>query len=229
MYTNNKKPEQQQPALTKKQAEFFSFLKESLQEKGYPPTVRELMAGLGFSSPHIVQKYLNVLERKGYIRRQYNSPRAIEIVGGHDSRGIWANVTSVPIVGRVRAGAPHPAIEDVEGHISVDKALCRNNKAFLLRVVGDSMCEAHIVDGDLVLVVPQPVANNGEIVVALVNNEATVKRFYKRGNAIHLKPEHPTMKPIIVRGEADDVSIIGRVVAVIRQMDKQAGTKLHHK
>lgn len=231
MYTNNQKSEQ--PALTKKQAGFFSFLKESLQEKGYPPTVRELMAGLGFSSPHIVQKYLNVLERKGYIRRQYNSPRTIEIVGGYDSRETLsargADVVSVPIVGKVCAGAPHPAIEDVEGHILVDKTLCHNNKAFFLRIVGDSMCEAHIVDGDFALVVPQPVANNGEIVVALVNNEATVKRFYKRGDAIHLKPEHPTMKPIIVRGEADDVSIIGRVVAVIRQMDKQAGAKLHHK
>ncbi len=224
MYTNDEKLEQ--PSLTKKQAGFFSFLKESFLEKGYPPTVRELMAGMGFSSPHIVQKYLNVLERKGYIRRQYNSPRAIEILGGNDTREILsargADVMSIPIVGKVRAGAPHPAIEDVEGHISVDKTLCRNNKAFLLRVVGDSMCEAHIVEGDLVLVVPQPVANNGEIVVALVNDEATVKRFYKKGDAIHLKPEHPTMKPIIIKGESIDVSIIGRVVAVIRQMDRQA-------
>lgn len=225
MYTNEQKPNQ--PALTKKQAGFLSFLRECIREKGYPPTVRELMAGLGFSSPHIVQKYLNVLERKGYIKRQFNRPRTLEIVDDEGERSAFsakgADVTSVPIVGRVRAGTPHPAIEDIEGHISVDRTICRNSKAFLLRVVGDSMSGAHIVEGDLVLVVPQPIANNGEIVVALVNNEATVKRFYRRGDAIHLKPEHPTMKPIIVRGEGADVSIVGRVTAVIRRLDMQAG------
>jgi len=203
--------------LTKKQLKFLSFLKERLQERGYPPTVREIMDGIGLSSTNIVKKYLDVLERKGYIRRQFNSPRAIEIIEASDRS---QESRSVPIVGRVRAGTPHPAIEDVEGYLSVDKTICRSNNTFFLRVVGDSMIEAHIQEGDLVLVKPQPVANNGEIVVALINDEATVKRFYKKGHTIQLKPEHPTMKPIIIKEGQADVHIIGKVTTVIRQLDK---------
>ncbi len=203
--------------LTKKQLRFLSFLKERLQERGYPPTVREIMDGLGLSSTNMVKKYLDVLERKGYIKRQFNSPRAIEII---EASGRSLELRSVPIVGKVRAGTPHPAIEDVEGYLSVDRTICRSNNAFFLRVVGDSMIEAHIQEGDLVLVKPQPVANNGEIVVALVNDEATVKRFYKKGNTVQLKPEHPTMKPIIVKEGQADVHIIGKVTTVIRQLDK---------
>ena len=203
--------------LTKKRLRFLSFLKERLQEMGYPPTVREIMDGLGLSSTNMVKKYLDVLERKGYIKRQFNSPRAIEIIEASDRS---QESRSVPIVGRVRAGTPHPAIEDVEGYLSVDKTICRSNNTFFLRVVGDSMIEAHIQEGDLVLVKPQPVANNGEIVVALINDEATVKRFYKKGNTIQLKPEHPTMKPIIIKEGQADVHIIGKVTTVIRQLDK---------
>jgi repressor LexA len=203
--------------LTKKQSGFLSFLKERLQERGYPPTVREIMDGLGLSSTNMVKKYLDVLELKGYIKRQFNSPRAIEIVKASDRS---LELTSVPIVGKVRAGTPHPAIEDVEGYLSVDRTICRSNNAFFLRVVGDSMIEAHIQEGDLVLVKPQPVANNGEIVVVLINDEATVKRFYKKGNTVQLKPEHPTMKPIIVKEGQADVHIIGKVTTVIRQLDK---------
>lgn len=216
MDTNKSKPVNS--TLTKKQAGFFTFLKEYFQERGYPPTVREIMDGLGLSSTNIVRKYLGILERKGYIKRQFNSPRAIEIV---DVSARSSDVRSVPIVGRVRAGTPHPAIEDVEGYFPVDKSICRNNKAFFLHVVGDSMIGAHILEGDLVLVVPQPIANNGEIVVALINDEATVKRFYKKGDTLQLKPEHPTMKPIVVKEGSADVSIIGKVVAIIRQLDKQ--------
>ncbi len=215
MDTNKSKPAN--TTLTKKQSGFLLFLKEYLQEKGYPPTMRELMEGLGLSSTNIVKKYLDILERKGYIRREFNSPRAIEIV---DISTRTSEVRSVPIVGKVQAGVPHPAIEDIEGYLSLDKTICRNSKAFFLRVVGDSMIDAHILEGDLVLVVPQPVANNGEIVVALINDEATVKRFYKKGDTVQLRPEHPTTKPIFIKGEGAHVSIIGRVVAVVRQFDK---------
>ncbi|TVM03169.1 MAG: LexA family transcriptional regulator [Candidatus Brocadia sp. WS118] len=201
-------------ALTKKQAGFFLFLKEYLQEKGFPPTVRELMNGLGLSSTNMVKKYLDVLERKGYIRRQFNSPRAIEIIEASAA----SEVRHIPIVGRIRAGIPHPAIEDIEGSFPVDKAICRNRKAFFLRVVGDSMMNAHILDGDLVLVTPQPVAHNGEIVAVLINDEATVKRFYQKGGTVELKPEHPTMKPITVTEGQADVHIVGKVTAVIRQL-----------
>ncbi len=214
MYTNKLNPADR--GLTKKQAGFLSFLKEYLEEKGYPPTIRELMDGLGFSSTNIVKKYLDILERKGYIKRQSNSSRAIEVI----EVSARPEVRPVPIVGRVRAGMPHPAIEDIEGYFPIDKAICRNTKAFFLRVVGDSMINAHILEGDLVLVAPQPVANNGEIVVALINDEATVKRFYRKGETILLKPEHPAMKPIVIEGEGTNVGIVGKVVAVIRQLDK---------
>ncbi|MDR4507160.1 MAG: transcriptional repressor LexA [Candidatus Brocadiaceae bacterium] len=202
--------------LTQKQADFLSFLKESLQEKGYPPTVREIMRGLGLSSTNIVKKYLDVLDRKGYIRKQYNSPRAIEIVG---PSVVDSETRAIPILGRVRAGTPHPAIEDIEGHLSIDKTFCRSgDNAFFLRVEGDSMIDAHIQEGDLVLVKPQPTANNGEIVVAFINDEATVKRFYKKGKIIRLCPEHPTMKPIVVTEGEEDVRIIGKVTTIIRQL-----------
>lgn len=201
--------------LTKKQSGFLFFLKKYSQEWGYPPTVRDIMDGLGFSSTNIVKKYLDVLERKGYIKRRFNSPRAIEII---DASGRNLELQPVPIVGKVRAGTPHPAIEDIEGYLSVDKTLCRSNTLFFLRVVGDSMINAHILDGDLVLVKPQPVANNGEIVIALINDEATVKRFYQKGKTIQLKPENSTMKPIVIQEGQADVSIIGKVVTVIRQL-----------
>lgn len=202
--------------LTEKQADFLSFLKKYLQERGYPPTVRESMEGLGLSSTSIVKKYFDILERKGYIRRQSHSPRAIEIVDTAVARN--SEIMSVPIVGKVRAGVPHPVVEDIEGYLSVDKTLCRSNNIFLLRVVGDSMIDAHIQDGDLVLVKPQPVANNGEIVVAIIDDEATVKRFYKNDGTIRLKPEHPTMQPITIKEGQADVSIVGRVAAVIRKL-----------
>lgn len=203
--------------LTKKQADFLTFLKASLQEKGYPPTVREIMRGMGLSSTNIVKKYLDILARKGHIKKQYNSPRAIEIIetpAGH------AETNLIPIVGRVKAGAPHPAIEDITGYLAVDKTICRTEDAFFLRVEGDSMINAHIQEGDLVLVRPQPVANNREIVVALINGEATVKRFYKKGNTLELHPEHPMMKPIVLQGEQDEVRIIGKVTAVVRLLEK---------
>lgn len=214
MYPNKPKPANS--VLSKKQADFFLFLREYLQEKGFPPTIREVMQGLGLSSTNMVKKYLDVLERKGYIRRQFNRPRAIEIVG----ISAEPEVRHIPIVGKIRAGIPHPAIEDREGSFPVDTALCRNHKAFFLRVVGDSMINAHILDGDLVLVIPQPVAHNGEIVAALIDGEATVKRFYQKGNTIELKPEHPTMKPITITEGQADVHIIGKVTAVIRQLEK---------
>lgn len=204
-------------ALTKKQADFLAFLKASLLEKGYPPTVREIMHGMGLSSTNIVKKYLDILARKGHIKKQYNSPRAIEII---EAPAEHAETNLIPIVGRVKAGAPHPAIEDITGYLAVDKTICRTGDAFFLRVEGDSMINAHIQEGDLVLVRPQPVANNREIVVALINDEATVKRFYKKGNTLELRPEHPTMKPIVIRGEQDEVRIIGKVTAVVRLLEK---------
>ncbi|WKZ21644.1 MAG: transcriptional repressor LexA [Candidatus Brocadiaceae baterium WH-1] len=215
MVTNKTKPVNS--VLTKKQLEFFSFLKEYLHEKGYPPTVREIMQGLGLSSTNSIKKHLDILERKGYIRRQHNSPRAIEIVGTASGN---PEFRSIPVVGRIRAGVPHPVVEDIEGYLSLDQSICRSNDTFLLRVVGDSMIDAHIQEGDLVLVKPLPVADNGDIVVALIDGEATLKRFYRKGDTIHLKPEHPAMKPIVISEGQADVHIIGKVTIVIRQLEK---------
>src|SRR3972149_6932491 len=157
--------------LTKKQSGFLSFLKERLQERGYPPTVREIMDGLGLSSTSIVKKYLDVLERKGYIKRQFNSPRAIEII---EASGRSLELRSVPIMGRVRAGTPHPAIEDVEGYLSVDKTICRSNNAFFLRVVGDSMIDCLAAERALGKTRKPKKSRTLAAVGAPINDEATV-------------------------------------------------------
>lgn len=216
MYTNKKHCANL--TLTEKQLAFLTFLKEYFYEKGYFPTMREVMHGLGFSSTNIVRKYLSILERKGYIKRNFNSARAIEFIGERISRN--PDFISIPIVGRIMAGTPHPAIEDIEGYLSIDKSICKSSNTFFLRVMGNSMIDAHIQEGDLVLVRPQPIADNGDIVVACIDGEATIKRFYKKGNTLQLKPEHPIMKPIIVKEGQAEVLIVGKVITVIRQLEK---------
>jgi len=128
-------------------------------------------------------------------------------------------VRVVPIVGRVRAGTPLLALENIEGNLALDRSLAKWKDAFLLRVVGESMIEAHIKDGDLALVKPQPTALSGEIIVVLLNDEATIKRFFKEQDIIRLEPAHPSMKPIIIKEGEADVSIVGKVVAIIRNIE----------
>lgn len=201
--------------LTKKQQKFLSFLTKYIREKGYPPTIREIVYHLKLASTNSVKKYLDILERKGYIRRIPNSPRAIELCVKTPEN----HTRLIPVVGNVRAGAPHLAVEDITGHLAMDVSVARWDNTFFLKVEGDSMIDAHIRDGDFVLVKSQQTAENGDIVVAIINDEATVKRFFRRRNNICLEPANPAMKPIIIKeSQAHEMIIVGKVVTVLRQI-----------
>ena len=201
--------------LTKKQQKFLSFLTKYIREKGYPPTIREIVYHLKLASTNSVKKYLDILERKGYIRRIPNSPRAIELCVKTPEN----HTRLIPVVGNVRAGAPHLAVEDITGHLAMDVSVARWDNTFFLKVEGDSMIDAHIQNGDFVLVKSQQTAENGDVVVAIINDEATVKRFFGRGNSIYLEPANSTMNPIIIReDQAHEMVIAGKVVTVLREI-----------
>lgn len=198
--------------LTKRQQQVLEIVTEYLNEYGYPPSLREIGSKLSVTGTLGVMKHLEALEKKGYLRRQEGSPRGITLSS-------QAQAASLPIVGVVRAGALHPAIEDIEGHFAIDRSQLRAGGAFFLRVKGDSMIHALIQEGDLALVRPQAHAANRDIVVAMVGGEATLKRFYREDNRIRLQPENPNYNAIIIREGDEDVSIIGKVVGIYRQME----------
>ncbi|GFO57796.1 LexA repressor 1 [Geomonas silvestris] len=198
--------------LTPRQQEVLEIVTDYIASNGYPPSLREIGKRLSVSGTLGVMKHLEALEKKGYLRRQEGSSRGISLCN-------QAQAASLPIVGVVRAGALHPAIEDVEGHFAIDSSQLRSGGTFFLRVKGDSMIHAHIKEGDLALVRPQPTALNRDIVVAMVGGEATLKRFYREGNQIRLQPENPNYEPIIVREEDGELSIVGKVVGIYRQME----------
>ena len=201
--------------LTKKQHNFLSFLTKYIRGNGYPPTIREMVYHLKLASTNSVKKYLDILERKGYIKRIPNSPRAIEVC----TETPESQAKLIPVAGRVRAGAPRLAVEDITGHLAIDTSVARWDDTFFLKVEGDSMIDAHIQNGDFVLVKSQQTAENGDIVVAIINDEATVKRFFRRGNSIYLEPANSTMKPIIIReDQVHEMMIAGKVVTVLRQI-----------
>jgi repressor LexA len=202
--------------LTERQKEVFEFLKDFLRERGFPPTLREIASHFGLRGPKAPQKTINILERKGYIRKVPGGSRAIEILSYPQFS--LTHILSVPIVGRVRAGEPLLAIENIEGYINLDRSLVSSGDVFLLRVQGDSMIEAHIQDGDFALVKPQPNAENGEIVVALIEDEATIKRIFKKRDLIRLEPANPKMEPIVVKKGEKKVTIVGKVVGIFRKI-----------
>jgi repressor LexA len=202
--------------LTVRQKEVFNFLEDYLRRKGFPPTLREIASHFGLKGPKGPQKTLTILERKGYLRRIPGGSRAIEILNFppfHSNK-----IISIPIVGRVRAGEPILAIENIEGYINLDRSLVASENVFLLRVQGDSMIDAHIQDGDFALVKPQPNAENGEIVVALIDDEATIKKIFKKRDFIRLEPSNPNMEPIVVRKGEKKVTIVGKVVGIFRKI-----------
>jgi repressor LexA len=198
--------------LTVRQEQVYRFLIRHLDRHGYAPTLQEIAAHLGISGNLGVLRHLKALERNGLIRRTGGSSRAIVLT---DSA---ANDGTLPLLGTVRAGAPQPAAEEIEGRFAVDEALVRSRDSFLLRVRGDSMIDAHIVEGDLVVVRPQASAENGEIVVALIDGDATLKRFYREGEEIRLKAENPTMKALIYRAGDAEVQIVGKVTGLCRPL-----------
>jgi len=199
--------------LTKRQREILTYVMSNMQQRGYPPSVREIGTALGLTSSSTVHSHLTALEKKGFIHRDPSKPRAIEILKDGASQPP-KRVVNVPVLGRIAAGQPLLAEENVEDVFPLPRDLIREDAAFILRVRGDSMIEAGILDGDYLVIRQQATANNGEIVAALMGEEATVKRFYRERDHIRLQPENRTMQPILTR----DATILGRVVALIRRL-----------
>lgn len=208
--------------VTKRQQAVLDCIEACIQEKGYGPTVREICQSLGLSSPSTVHVHLKALEEKGLIKRDPLKSRSITLTHPHDEASVIENVIApsfgraveVPLVGNVAAGSPILAEENITDTMTLPTDIVGDAPSFMLSVRGDSMIEAGINDGDYVVVKEQPVANNGDIVVALIDDGATVKRFYREKDHIRLQPENSSMDPIITR----DCSIAGKVVAVFRRV-----------
>ena len=197
--------------ISKKQSEILEYIKEQILEKGYPPAVREICEAVHLKSTSSVHAHLETLEKNGYIRRDPTKPRAIEICD--DSFQLVRNeMTSIPIIGTVAAGQPILAAENIEGYFPVPVDMVPIAETFILKVKGDSMINAGIFSGDQIFVERTNVARNGDMVVALVDDSATVKTFYKEQGHVRLQPENDTMDPIIV----DDCDILGKVFGVFR-------------
>jgi repressor LexA len=203
--------------LSKRQEDILAFIKEEVRAKGYPPSVREIGEAVGLASSSTVHGHLARLESKGLIRRDPTKPRAIEILDLSTTSNIpMQSVINVPIIGKVTAGLPITAIENVEEYFPLPASFVTGDEnVFMLEIMGDSMIDAGILDGDYVVVKQQRTANNGDIVVAMTEeDEATVKRFYKEKDHFRLQPENQTLEPIILQ----NVSILGKVTGVFRNI-----------
>ena len=197
--------------ITTKQREILEFIKHEIINKGYPPAVREVCEAVHLKSTSSVHSHLESLEKNGYIRRDPTKPRAIEIMDENFNL-TRREVVHVPIVGSVAAGQPILAVENIESYFPVPAEMMPNHESFMLKVIGESMINAGIFDGDQVLVQKQPTAENGDIVVALIDDSATVKTFYKEADHIRLQPENDAYDPIILT----DCMIVGKVFGVFR-------------
>ncbi|MEX0974526.1 MAG: transcriptional repressor LexA [Bacillota bacterium] len=197
--------------LTPQQAKVLEVIKESIRKSGYPPSVRELGEMLGLKSTATVHTHLRNLERKGYLKRVAQKSRAFNIIDSYTEKEPGP-VIMVPLVGMVRAGLPVLAVENIEDMVPFPRSFVKSENVFLLRVQGDSMIEVGIFDGDYVLVRQQDTADNGDIVVALLGDEATVKSFYREKDAVRLQPQNPRFSPIV----SPDVRVLGKVVGLYR-------------
>ncbi|MBO0993031.1 transcriptional repressor LexA [Bacillus sp. SD088] len=202
--------------LSKRQQDIIDFIKNEVKSKGYPPSVREIGQAVGLASSSTVHGHLARLEKKGLIRRDPTKPRAIEILQVEEDNIPRQRTINVPIVGKVTAGLPISAIENIEEYFPLPEQLVPDDEQiFMLEIVGESMIETGILDGDYVIVRQQQTANNNDIVVAMTeDNEATVKRFFKEKDYFRLQPENSSMEPIILR----DVSILGKVIGLYRNI-----------
>ena len=197
--------------ITPKQKEILEYIKNEILRRGFPPAVREICEAVDLKSTSSVHAHLETLEKNGYIRRDPTKPRAIEILD--DSFGLTRReMVNVPIVGQVAAGEPILAQENIENYFPIPTEFMPNSQTFLLKVKGESMINAGILDGDMVLVEQTSTASNGDMVVALIDDGATVKTFYKEEGIFRLQPENDSMDPIIVK----EVSILGKVIGVFR-------------
>ena len=201
--------------ITKKQAEILNYLKSEIINKGYPPSVREICNAVGLRSTSSVHAHLGTLEKNGYIRRDPTKPRAIEIVDDNFNN-IRKDIVSLPVIGQVAAGTPILALENIEGYFPIPaEYLPAGKEVFVLNVKGDSMVNAGILDGDIVIVERKNTANNGDIVVAMTDeNEVTLKTFYKEKDHFRLQPENDTMEPFIM----DNVTILGKAIGLYRKI-----------
>jgi len=202
--------------LTERQRQILDFIKAEMRRKGYPPTVRDIGEAVGLSSSSTVHSHLSALEAKGLIRRDPSKPRALEVLGHDQEPRVteMRGVVQLPVLGAVAAGTPMLAEENIEQMIPLPTDVVREDSTFVLRVKGDSMMNAGILDGDLVVVKQQETAKNGEIVVARIEDEATVKRFFKEKGHIRLQPENDAFEPII----SVEVQVLGKVVGVLRKL-----------
>ncbi|HIR90971.1 MAG TPA: transcriptional repressor LexA [Candidatus Limicola stercorigallinarum] len=207
--------------ISKRQQQIYDFIRSYQLEKGYPPSVREMAAAVGLSSPSTVHAHLNALEERGLIKRDATKPRALEVFNEDGSSAKLAEVNespdrgsiTLPLVGRVAAGLPILAEQNVEDTFTVPTEIATDSSSFVLEVHGESMINAGIFNGDYIIVREQKTAMNGEIVVALIDGEATVKTFYKERGRVRLQPENETMEPIY----AENPIILGKVVALMRR------------
>ena len=198
--------------ITQKQQEILDYIKNEILNRGFPPAVREICEAVNLKSTSSVHAHLEALEKNGYIRRDATKPREIEIIDDNFNL-VRREVVNVPIVGTIAAGQPILAVENIEGYFPIPAEFMPNEQSFMLKVKGESMVNAGIFDGDQVLVKQQSTASDGDIVVALVDEGATVKTFYKEKGYYRLQPENDSMDPIIIRG---DLQILGKVFGVFR-------------
>ncbi|NVN90545.1 MAG: transcriptional repressor LexA [Desulfuromonadales bacterium] len=213
--------------LSPRQNDVFDFLREFLGSQGYSPTLREIARHLNISGTVAVVRHLEALEKKGWIKRQPGAFRTISLIGANgqlryaqqEERIISPDdqiSVSLPIVGTVRAGTPEIPQQDIEGYLSLDRTIAASGGSFFLRIRGDSMKNAGMLPGDLVLIRPQSSADNGDVVVALVEGEATVKRFFREKGGIRLQPENEHLEPMMIAPGSADFTIIGKVMSLFR-------------
>lgn len=205
--------------LTPKQREILEYIVQEVREKGYPPAVREIGKAVNLKSSSTVYSHLVSLEKKGFIRRDPTKPRAIEILLSEykiqTTEIEERRIINLPVLGKVAAGSPILAVENVEEFFPLPLDFVQNQDSYILQIKGDSMIEVGIFDGDYVIVHQQNTAKNGDIVVALIDNEATVKTFYKEKDYVRLQPENSSLEPIIVQ----DVRILGKVIGLFRKIN----------
>lgn len=202
--------------LTDEQQKVFGFILKCKREDGAPPTVREIAEEFGYKSPNNASQHLRLIESKGYIRRTPGRSRGIEILIDTPEEATPDKRLYVPLVGEIAAGSPITAIENIEDHIALDSNIFRGEKLFSLRVRGDSMQDAGILNGDLAIIKQQPVVDNGDIAAVIIEGEATLKRYIKENNQIRLRAENPAYDDIIVQSDRD-VHIAGKLSGVLRK------------
>lgn len=214
--------------LTDKQRNVLEFITEFFRDNGMPPTLREISAYIGTKGTVSALRHIEALERKGFINRREGSSRGIilkwnsrerEDIFNSSSERSGSRTVQIPVAGTVKAGVPSMAIEDIDGYIETDISWLKGDGCFYLKVSGDSMTDAHILDGDLALIKPQNYADNGEIVVAMRNDEATLKRFFRENGRIVLKPENSSMRPVIINEGEAEVVIIGKLLKLVRSFE----------